>query len=245
MDKIYGYARTSSQKQNIERQLENILNEFPTATLIQEKYTGTTIDRPKFNNMKKAIERDLNAGLKVTIVFDSVSRMSRNSTEGINQYMEFFDKGIELVFLKEQYINTDVYRNNIEQTNNVKVDDKDLNNTIMEGIREYLKLVAIKQIQIAFDQSEKEVKDIQQRTKEGIKKARDKAIENGQDFNIGNKKGDKLVTKKSIVMKEKIKQLSKDFNGAYKDTEVMELINLSRNTYYRYKKQLIGESAGE
>ncbi len=32
-----------------------------------------------------------------TIIFDSVSRMSRDSEEGYNLYEELFDKGIELV----------------------------------------------------------------------------------------------------------------------------------------------------
>ena len=46
-----------------------------------------------------------------TIIFDSVSRMSRNAEEGFNQYKDLFSKGINLVFLKEPHINTSVYKN--------------------------------------------------------------------------------------------------------------------------------------
>ena len=39
--------------------------------------------------------------------------MSRNAEEGIKLYFELFDKGIELIFLKERYINTDIYKDSI------------------------------------------------------------------------------------------------------------------------------------
>ena len=56
---------------------------------------------------------------------------------------------------------------------------------------------------------------------------------------IGQKKGIKLTTKKSIVAKEQIKKYSKDFDGTLKDIEVIKITGLSRNTYYKYKKELM------
>jgi DNA invertase Pin-like site-specific DNA recombinase len=92
--------------------------------------------------------------------------------------------------------------------------------------------LAKEQIRIAFDQSEKEVQDLHQRTKEGLETAR----LNGKQ--IGQKPGAKLTTKKSIKAKELILKYSKDFDGTLKDTEVMKLTELSRNTYYKYKAEL-------
>ncbi|SFD04748.1 hypothetical protein [Ruminococcus albus] len=43
-------------------------------------------------------------------MFDSVSRMNRNAAEGIELYMTLYDKGTELVFLKEPHINTANYK---------------------------------------------------------------------------------------------------------------------------------------
>ena len=94
--------------------------------------------------------------------------------------------------------------------------------------------LAQQQIILAFQQSEKEVEDLHQRTKEGIETAR----LNGKQ--IGQKKGIKLTTKKSIIAKEQIKKYSKDFDGTLKDVEVMKLIGIARNSYYKYKKELIG-----
>ena len=44
---IYGYCRISTDKQNIERQIRNILKYCPDAIIKQEVYTGTKTDGRK------------------------------------------------------------------------------------------------------------------------------------------------------------------------------------------------------
>ena len=56
---------------------------------------------------------------------------------------------------------------------------------------------------------------------------------------LGGKKGYKLVTKKSIAMKKVILRLSKDFDGDLSDKAIMQQTGLARNTYYKYKKELL------
>ena len=80
MCKEYGYCRKSQQKQNIERQIRNIKAEYHNAIIIQEAYTVTTIYRNEWNNLYKSVK----AGY--TIIFDSVSIMSRNAVEGFTVY---------------------------------------------------------------------------------------------------------------------------------------------------------------
>ena len=41
MNKVYGYCRISTPKQNIERQVRNILKEYPNAKIIEEIFGGT------------------------------------------------------------------------------------------------------------------------------------------------------------------------------------------------------------
>ena len=41
--------------------------------------------------------------------------------------------------------------------------------------------------------------------------------------------------------KKEIQRLSKDFNGSNKDKEVIEILKINRNTYYKYKKELVEE----
>ena len=106
---------------------------------------------------------------------------------------------------------------------------------ILEGVNKYLMSLAKEQIRLAFEQSEKEVQDLHQRTKEGIETAR----LNGKQ--IGQKQGAKLTTKKSIEAKKQIQKHSKDFNGALSDVDCMKLIGLARNTFYKYKRELKAE----
>lgn len=227
MSKIYAYCRISTKSQSIERQVENILKAYPNAKIYQEVFTGTTTDRKEWNKLKKVLKTG------DTVVFDSVSRMSRNAEEGISDYMELLERNINLVFLKEPYINTEVYQEQLRANDNIKTDDIDLNDTILKGVREYLKRLATKQIRIAFDQAEKEVQDLRQRTKEGMQVAKSKG-------NIaGRREGTKVETKKAKEIKEEIKKLSKDLNGNLKDVEVMKYLKVARNTYYKYKKEII------
>ena len=99
----------------------------------------------------------------------------------------------------------------------------------MTEIKEQL---AKEQIRLAFDQAEKEVEDLHQRTREGIQTAR----LNGKQ--IGQREGARLTTKKSLEMKPIILQHCKDFGGSLSDIEIMKLTGLARNTYYRYKAEL-------
>ena len=220
---IYGYCRISTRKQNIERQARNIKQLYPDALIIKEVFTGTKLERKEWTKLEKALK----AG--DTVVFDSVSRMSRNADEGFAAYETMFNNEIELVFLKEPHINTSTYKK--AMTNQVPLVGNNVD-FILEGINKYLLSLAKEQIKLAFEQAEKEVLDLKQRTREGIQTAR----LNGKQ--IGQKLGAKLITKKSIASKKLILKHSKTFNGTLSDIDVMKLTGLSRNTYYKYKREL-------
>ena len=220
---VYGYCRISTKQQSIERQIRNIKTEYDTAVIITEAYSGTTMNRPEWNKLyKKAKTGD-------TIVFDSVSRMSRDADEGFSLYEELYNKGIELVFLKEPHINTTTYKKALQ--NNVSMTGTNVD-YILEGVNKYLMALAKEQIKLAFKQSEKEVEDLHQRTREGIATAR----LNGKQ--IGQKQGVKLTTKKSIEAKKQIRKYSKDFDGQLSDVDCMRMAGLARNTFYKYKREM-------
>lgn len=220
---IYGYARISRPQQSIERQIRNIEKEYPDAHILQEAYTGTRMDRPEWLKLYNKVRTG------DTIVFDSVSRMSRNADEGVQTYFDLYEKGIQLVFLKEHYIDTFIYEENMRDKIELQGTDED---EIFKGLNNYFRKLAEKQIRIAFEQAEKEVKDLRQRTREGIETAR----LNGKQ--IGQRPGNKLKVKKEAPSKEMILKYSRDFSGSNTDMECIKLIGISRNTYYKYKKAL-------
>ena len=226
---IYGYCRISTKQQSIERQIRNIKVEYDTAVIVTEVYTGTKQDRPEWNKLYRKVKPG------DTIVFDSVSRMSRDAEEGFALYEDLYNKGVELIYIKEPHINTSTYKKALQ--NNVSMTGTNVD-YILEGVNKYLMALAKEQIKLAFEQSEKEVKDLHQRTKEGIETAR----LNGKQ--IGQKQGAKLVTKKSVESKKLIQKHSKDFDGALSEVDCMKLIGLARNTYYKYKKEIKEELQG-
>lgn len=220
---IYGYCRISTKQQNIERQERNIAKAFPDAKIEREAFSGTKINRPVFNRILNRLKSG------DTLVFDSVSRMSRNAEEGFELYQKLYCDGINLVFLKEPHINTETYQSAL--SNNLQMTGTDVD-FILEGVNRYLMALAKTQIRLAFEQAEKEVTDLHQRTREGIETARLMGKQ------IGQKAGAKLTTKKSIEKKEMIKKHSKDFFGTLTDIELMQLTGLARNTFYKYKREL-------
>lgn len=230
MSTIYGYCRISRRSQKIERQLENIMSVYPMAKIYKEAYTGTKIDgRAELNKLlKRVVEGD-------TIVFDSVSRLSRNAEDGMQLYFELFDKGVNLIFLKEPYINTEVYISSVAKT--IEKTGNEIADCYIEATNKVIKILATQQIQTAFDQAEKEVNDLRERTSEGLRVAK----ENGK--RVGTPKGAKMNVKKKEPTKAKIRKYCRDFDGSLTDVETIKQIGVARNTYYKYKKEMFEELA--
>lgn len=258
--KVYGYVRVSTVKQSIERQIRNVKERYPDAVIVTDEYTGTKLDRPGWIKLYSKIKPG------DVIVFDSVSRMSRDAEEGFQVYEELFRRGVELIFLKEPQINTETYKKAMDgqiqlaiKSGNVAADE--LIGGIAEAINKYLLALAKEQIRLAFDQAEKEVEDLHQRTREGIETAR----LNGKQ--IGQIKGTKLTTKKEKAVKKLIRKYNKEFDGDLSDQETIALINgmdeiktddgaivkphsgetatgnqklkyINRATFYKYKREM-------
>ena len=224
---VYGYARISTKKQSLERQIKNIKEAYPEAVIMEEVFTGTKVyGRKVFAKLLNVVKEG------DTIVFDEISRMSRNEVEGFSLYQELYEKGVSLVFLKEPHLNTETYKQAL--TNGVELTGTNVD-VILEGVNKYLMILAKDQIRLAFERAEKEAKYNSVRTSEAMLVAK----ANGK--RIGNAKGDKLITKKSVATKELIKKHSKDFLGTLTDKEVITLAKVSKNSYYKYKRELINE----
>lgn len=234
---LYGYCRISRKSQNIDRQVRNITAAFPAAHIVKEAFTGTKIEgRKELDKLLKVLK----AG--DTVIFDSASRMSRNEEEAIQLYEELFNKNITLIFLKEPHINTEVYKRALENqiqvnlnTGNKATDD--FITGIIEALNKYTIDLAKEQIRLVFSQAQKEVDDLHTRTAEGLITAK----LNGKQ--IGQPKGAKLTTKKSVQAKELIKKFSQNFDGSLEDSDVIKLAGISKNTYYKYKREIREEIA--
>ena len=231
---VYGYARVSTKRQIIDRQTERIKIEYPESIIFSETFTGTTDNRPQWQKLLKKVK----SGDK--IIFDSVSRMSRDAKEGIETYLNLYNMGIDLVFLNEPYINTTIYRKTVTRT--IELTGNKIADIYIDATNKVLKILAEQQIEQAFIQAEKEVKDLKDRTKRGM------AI-NGAGEKISKARtGRKFETPKNKVIKKAILKYCKEFGGILKDKEVLAILNgdkektegkCSKPTFYKYKKELL------
>ena len=204
---VYGYCRISTPTQNIDRQKRNILDRYPKAKLFCEAYTGTTTDRPEWCKLKAILKKG------DTVVFDEISRMSRNADEGIKLYMELYDKGIELVFLKEPQCNTATYSETLKN-----------------------------RIELAFQSAENEVKRLKERTREGIETARlnGKQIGRKTGSKITTKRSEEV--KQIIKAKSKdFSGNMSDVEVIAYVKGITKGGKFSRNSYYKYKSELKAE----
>ena len=233
--KVYAYARVSTRHQSLDRQIANIRAAFPdVAEIVTEKFTGTKMDRPAWNRLfKKLGEGD-------TVIFDEVSRMSRDADEGFATYRELFARGVNMVFLKEPHINSDTYKAALDAQmpeTSIGGEGNEAEQELIDGIRSalnrYLMRLAERQIKIAFQQSQKEVDHLHKRVSEGMRAA------NAGEKIAEARTGNTYETKKSKEMKVRIRQMSRDFDGTMTDRDGMEVLGLARNSYYKYKRQML------
>ncbi len=238
-ERIIGYCRVSSNCQDIQRQIRNIKAAYPTAVIVEEVFSGRKISRPKWDKVMSLVKN----GLVDTIVFDSVSRMSRSKEEGSRLYFALYRANVRLVFLREPCINTDEYRKAMDKQIDIslKIDDKattELMNGIFDSLNRYFVELASKQVELCYEQAEKEVEDLRQRTREGLLSARLRGKQ------LGRKKGTKVETRKAIKCKRIIRKKFTAFGGDLNAADTIRLCgNIARSTFYRYVNELLEDDA--
>lgn len=237
--RIYSYIRVSTPKQSLERQRRNINAYLKGESSIQfeDQYTGTSMNRPEFDRLVKAVDRDIAKGDNVIIIFDSVSRMSRNAAEGVEQYFEWYNKGVALIFLNERYIDTEVFKAamqkqiaSVSETGD-KPTDK-LINSIITALEDYQSDLAIRQIELAFSQSQKEVDDLRVRTSQGM-------TAKGAGAKISKaRQGQTFTTIKGYELRIAILKELKMFGGVLNHSQFAKQHDISRMTLYRYLDEI-------
>lgn len=91
---IFGYARVSTESQNLDRQLD-VLKKYGVDMIYNEKMTGTKKDRPELSKLLDRITQG------DTVVIESLSRLGRSTKDLIELTELFQSKGVHLVSLKE------------------------------------------------------------------------------------------------------------------------------------------------
>lgn len=96
---IFGYARVSTLEQNLDRQIDQ-LKEAGADEIIQEKITGTKMDRPQLNSLLDKLRKD------DVIVITDLTRLSRSTKDLLNLVEIIESKGANIKSLKETWLDT-------------------------------------------------------------------------------------------------------------------------------------------
>jgi len=91
---IYGYARVSTRKQSengnsLEEQINQLTKEG-CEEICQEQFTGSSMARPKFEDLIQQLETG------DTLMVTKLDRFARNVTEGIDVIRKLFFKGVRV-----------------------------------------------------------------------------------------------------------------------------------------------------
>lgn len=88
----YGYARVSTTDQKLENQLE-ALKIAGADKIYQEKFTGTTTERPEFTKLLQQLNPD------DTLIVTKLDRFARNTREALDIIQDLFNREIKVNIL--------------------------------------------------------------------------------------------------------------------------------------------------
>ena len=212
MGNYYSYKRisTDTERQSFNRQiksLERYAKDHDIEYLIdftEEKSAKNFTDRPQFKKLDKLLQTG------DTVVFKDLYRFTREAENGYKNYMEWLDRGINMVFLDNPTVSSDYIRQMMTTAEQQDIVTK----TAMESI---IKLLII----VELDRGEKQRLYISQSIKDGI------AASNKRS---GRKTGQ--LDKMSNALREDILKYLSD--RSIKQVDLMKKYNISRNTLKKY-----------
>lgn len=159
MGEFYSYKRisTDSERQNFNRQIKSLeryaadhnieyLLEFT-----EEKSAKSFNDRPQFLKLDKILQSG------DTVVFKDLSRFTREAENGYKKYMEWLERGINIVFIDNPTVSSDYIR----QMTKVAEEQDIVTKTALEGV---IKLLLI----VELDRAEQHRKYISKAITDGI-----------------------------------------------------------------------------
>ncbi|MDI9242335.1 recombinase family protein [Fusibacillus kribbianus] len=211
MGYYYGYHRTSTKKQHLDRGIDEIEQFCRNRGIHLEKIftdqqSGMNFDRPRYIVLRNDILRPGD-----TLIVTEVDRLGRNKKETLNELQYYADRGIRVMILE---IPTTLQDLTGLQDNMAAM--------VLDTINHMLIEIYATIAQAEFEKREK-------RQREGIQKKKDR----GEWADYGRPKAmdfEKFKEEYKRVQEKEIQPFA-----------LMRELGLSQSTFYRYKKQYEAE----
>lgn len=206
--KRYGYHRTSTKEQHLDRGITEINAYCSTNNLELEKIftaqqTGKNFNRPRYTIMKEDV---LRAGDELIIT--EVDRFGRNKQETLRELQYYRDNGIRVKILELPTTLMDL-----------SAMDNAMARMVMETINNML-------IELYATMAQAEIEKKEKRQQEGIQAKK----ERGEWENYGRPA--------VMLLEEFAKEYANVISGDVKPFELMKKLGMSKATYYRYVKNI-------
>lgn len=225
MAKEFGYCSSGCTIPQFEKQINMINTTHPNAIIIKELYSKTMTDRTELKKLLFQLEGG------DTLIVSSMDRLSREPDKMLAYYRDLSEKGVNLIFLNQPYMNTEVfmppYRDLLSR---IPDSEQDL-------VRGSLYRILAVQITRVLEKTWEDLQTQRSQMRESFEQAKK---EMGQ---TGKARSKRYESRKSFMVKELIRKYNQNYDGSMNDVQTMEQIRndmgtISRNTYYKYKKEL-------
>jgi len=206
--KCYGYHRTSTREQHLDRGIAEITayceqNQLELERIFTDQQTGKNFNRPRYQVLKEDVLRSGDE-----LIITEVDRLGRNKRDTLKELQYFRDHNIRVKILELPTTLMDISK---------------LDNTMAQMLMETVNNMLI-ELYAAMAQAEIEKKEKRQREGIEAKKARGDWDDYGRPSAIDIE--DFKIHYQRVI------------DGQMRPTELMKQLGISKSTYYRYVDQI-------
>ena len=206
--KRYGYHRTSTREQHLDRGITEITayceqNQLELERIFTDQQTGKNFNRPRYQVLKEDVLRSGDE-----LIITEVDRLGRNKRDTLKELQYFRDHNIRVKILELPTTLMDISK---------------LDNTMAQMLMETVNNMLI-ELYAAMAQAEIEKKEKRQREGIEAKKARGDWDDYGRPSAIDIE--DFKIHYQRVI------------DGQMRPTELMKQLGISKSTYYRYVDQI-------
>ena len=206
--KRYGYHRTSTREQHLDRGIAEITaycehNQLDLEKIFTDQQTGKDFNRPRYQVLKEDVLRSGDE-----LIITEVDRLGRNKSETLRELQYFRDHNIRVKILELPTTLMDISK---------------LDNTMAQMLMETVNNMLI-ELYAAMAQAEIEKKEKRQREGIQAKKERGEWSEYGRPSAVDIE--DFKIHYQRVI------------DGQMRPTELMKQLGISKSTYYRYVDQI-------
>ena len=217
----YGYCFTSNKYQNMETQEKAILKLYPDASLIKD----ALLSRSNFESLILTLrDGDEVVLTSITKLYDKEIVKKEFDTifdTVLNNYQRIFSRGADIIILDCPELNSSIFRNAI--LHNIVKGSSSTEMAVSEIMEAQMKVILLDRI-----------------NKNAEKNASIKNSIKLQRSNSSPKRASSYNVRKEKPCKDYIKEHLIDLGGDQTNEEIIEHLKISRNTYFKYKRELLG-----